>query len=86
VFVIYDPLVNIIILTTFLALKVALEKLGYRVYHGSVAVRRWDKKHLALWDEALKAKYLGEGKPWTGDDLDKILQNYAVGPPSNTPI
>lgn len=61
-----------------LALKAALEKLGYRVYHGSVAVRRWEKKHLALWEEALKAKFLGEGKPWTGDDLDKMLQNYTV--------
>jgi hypothetical protein len=62
----------------FLALKVALEKLGYRVYHGSVAVRRWDKKHLDLWEEALKAKFLGQGKRWDGDDIDKLLQNYTV--------
>jgi hypothetical protein len=58
-----------------------LEKLGYRVYHGSVAVRCWEKKHLDLWEEALKAKFLGGGKRWDGDELDKILQNYTVCKP-----
>lgn len=58
------------------ALKIALEKLGYSVYHMSECVTRWQEKHLQLWDEAIQAKLLGNGKPWTGDDIDKVLQNY----------
>ncbi|KAF2002443.1 hypothetical protein P154DRAFT_594145 [Amniculicola lignicola CBS 123094] len=58
------------------ALKIALEKLGYNVYHMSECVTRWQEKHLQLWDEALQAKLLRKGKPWTGEDIDKILQNY----------
>jgi hypothetical protein len=61
-----------------LALKVALEKLGYSVYHMSECVTRWEDKHLLLWEEALQAKFLGQGTPWTGDDIDKVLQNYNV--------
>jgi hypothetical protein len=57
-----------------------LEKLGYSVYHMSEACMKWQEKHLQLWEEALKAKFLSEGKPWTGDDFEKILQNYTVGP------
>lgn len=61
------------------ALKRALEKLGYNVYHMEECVTRWQEKHLHLFEEATKAKLLGEGKPWTGAELDKILQNYTVG-------
>ena len=46
----------------------------------SEACMKWQEKHLQLWEEALKAKFLGEGKPWTGEDLEKILQNYTVSP------
>jgi hypothetical protein len=41
-------------------------------------VTRWQEKHLHLFEEATKAKLLGEGKTWTGAELDKILQNYTV--------
>jgi hypothetical protein len=62
-----------------LALKVALEKLDYSVYHMSECVTRWEDKHLLLWQEALQAKFLGQGTSWTGDDIDKVPQNYNVG-------
>ncbi|KAF2177890.1 hypothetical protein K469DRAFT_601641 [Zopfia rhizophila CBS 207.26] len=54
----------------------ALEKLGYSVYHMSECVTRWQEQHLQLWEEALTAKLKGQGKPWTGDDIDKVLRNY----------
>lgn len=60
------------------ALKVALEKLGYTVYHMSECVTKFKDQHMLLWEEALRAKLLGEGKPWTGDDIDKMLRNYDV--------
>jgi len=73
----------IIILTKqWSALKVALEKLGYNVYHMSECVTRWDENHLQLWNEALQAKLHGKGKPWTGDEIDKVLQNYNVRNPT----
>jgi hypothetical protein len=63
-----------------LALKTALEKLGYSVYQMSEACMKWREKHLQLWEEALRAKFLDEGKPWTGEDFEKILQDYTVSP------
>jgi hypothetical protein len=60
------------------ALKQALEKLGYNVYHMEECVTRWQENHLSLFEEATKAKLLGEGKLWTGAELDKVLQNYTV--------
>lgn len=60
------------------ALKAALEKLGYNVYHMAECVTRWQEKHIHLFEEATRAKLLGQGKLWTGADLDKVLQNYTV--------
>lgn len=60
------------------ALKAALEKLGYRVYHMSECVMRWQEKHLHLFEEAQRAKLDGHGKLFTPAELDKILQNYTV--------
>ena len=59
-----------------IALKVALEKLGYNPYHMSVAIR---SRHLRYWEEALRAKYLGERQPFSKSDFDKFLANYDVG-------
>jgi hypothetical protein len=61
------------------AMKAALEKLGYKVYHMAECVTRWQEKHLHLFEEATRAKLLGQGKLWTGAELDKVLQNYTVG-------
>jgi hypothetical protein len=41
-------------------------------------VTRWKDKHLHLFEEATRAKLLGQGKLWTGAELDKILQEYTV--------
>lgn len=60
------------------ALKRALEKLGYKVYHMEECVTRWQEQHLHLFEEATRAKLLGQGKLWTGAELDKVLQNYTV--------
>ncbi|KAF2660385.1 hypothetical protein K491DRAFT_688424 [Lophiostoma macrostomum CBS 122681] len=62
--------------TGTMSLKVALEKLGYSVYHMSEACMRSEDRHLQLWQEALNAKFKGKGEHWTGDDLDKVLRNY----------
>jgi hypothetical protein len=63
---------------TFPALKVALEKLGYKVYHCSECVMRWRENHILLFKDAMEAKLHGKGKSWTGAELDKVLQNYTV--------
>ncbi|KAF2473762.1 NAD dependent epimerase/dehydratase [Lindgomyces ingoldianus] len=66
--------------TGTLSLKKALIKLGYRPYHMSEAliatIRR--ERHLQLWDEALKAKFEGQGKPFTQEDFDKFLGDFDV--------
>ena len=68
-----------LILIPNVALKAALQKLGYSVYHMSEACMRWEDKHLQLWREALDAKYNSSGlKPYSGANLEKILQNYTV--------
>jgi hypothetical protein len=33
---------------------------------------------IPLWVEALKAKYLGIGKPWGLEEFDKILGDFDV--------
>ncbi|KAH8687909.1 NAD dependent epimerase/dehydratase [Tricladium varicosporioides] len=64
--------------TGTMSLKAALIKLGYTPYHASEAVKGWDKGHLHLWDEALRAKYKGEGKPWGKEEFNKMLADYDV--------
>lgn len=63
---------------TWLALKVALERLGYKVYHCSECAMQWKNNHVVLFKEAMEAKLHGKGKLWTGAELDKVLQNYTV--------
>ena len=63
---------------TLIALKRALERLGHRVYHMEECVTRWQEKHIHLFEEAMKAKLLGQGKLGTGEDLEKVLQAYTV--------
>jgi hypothetical protein len=57
---------------------VALEKLGYKVYHCSECATRWKDDHVVLFKEAMEAKLYGKGTMWTGADLDKVLQGYTV--------
>ena len=56
----------------------ALKQLGFHPCHGT---NMWEdpKKFLTLWTEAMKAKYMGEGKPWGRKELDVVLGNFDVG-------
>ncbi|KAH8724202.1 P-loop containing nucleoside triphosphate hydrolase protein [Phaeosphaeriaceae sp. PMI808] len=60
------------------SLKTALEKLGYSPYHMSVALRSRREGHLAFWEEALRAKFLGDGKPFGRVEFDKFLGRFDV--------
>lgn len=62
------------------ALKTALEKLNYNPYHMAVAIRSRREGHLSYWEEALRAKFLGDGKPFGKEEFDKFLGNYDVRP------
>jgi hypothetical protein len=57
---------------------VALEKLGYKVYHCSECATRWKDDHVVLFKEAMEAKLYGKGTMWTGADLDKVLHTDCV--------
>ncbi|KAF2464562.1 uncharacterized protein BDR25DRAFT_380789 [Lindgomyces ingoldianus] len=63
---------------TGVSLFLPLEKLGYSVYHMEECVTRWQEKHIHLFEEATRAKLLGQGELWTGAELDKVLQNYTA--------
>ncbi|EHK96657.1 hypothetical protein M7I_7637 [Glarea lozoyensis 74030] len=59
----------------------ALNKLGYKSYHMLAAVtepRSVQDRHLVCWREALNYKVHGVGQPYTGADIDKILQYHSV--------
>ncbi|KAF2679569.1 hypothetical protein K458DRAFT_422130 [Lentithecium fluviatile CBS 122367] len=64
--------------TGTMSLKVALDKLGYKIYHCSECATRWKEDHVVLFKEAMEAKLHRKGKLWTGAELDKVLQNYTA--------
>ncbi|KAH7014238.1 uncharacterized protein B0I36DRAFT_48850 [Microdochium trichocladiopsis] len=53
----------------------AMQKLGYRPYH-MYEVVTGGFTQMMLFREALRAKYLGEGKPYGKPEFDKWLANY----------
>jgi hypothetical protein len=55
------------------SLKFALDYLGIKTYHASVAIAKGD---LPCWNEALAAKYDGQGKPYSPTDWEKILGGF----------
>jgi len=59
-------------------MKTALETLGYHPYHMSECIKHWPDQHLHYWDEALKAKYRGQGKPYQVAEFNKIFKDYDV--------
>ena len=61
-------------------MKRALEQLDYHPYHMSECIKHWKDHHLHYWDEALRAKYLAQGKPYGKPEFDKIFKGYDVGP------
>lgn len=34
--------------------------------------------HFGLWDEAMKAKFHGNGNKWSRKDFDRVTKNYDV--------
>ncbi|EFQ94127.1 hypothetical protein P3342_007202 [Pyrenophora teres f. teres] len=61
--------------TGTLSLFKALTILGYKTYHGAEVMRR-GVPHLEIFEEALGAKYMGIGKPYSRPELDKWLADY----------
>lgn len=55
----------------------ALNKLGYRSYH--MFELHKSALHFDLFEEALKAKHYGVGKPYGKEEFDKWLAEYDVG-------
>jgi hypothetical protein len=55
------------------SLKFALDYLGIKTYHASVAIAKGD---LPYWNEALAAKYNGQGTPYSRKDWEKVLGDF----------
>ena len=76
-----------------LAMNVALTQLGYTTYHNAECLRdTLGNNAMAMWVEAIDAKYNGVGKRYiSSDDFDKLLWRHdvshpAVNEPISTPI
>ncbi|KAI1405975.1 hypothetical protein F4819DRAFT_442399 [Hypoxylon fuscum] len=57
-------------------MRVALERLGYKCFHGRI-MDQFPGMY-ALWEEALLAKYYGQGQPYGRRDFDKLLSGFDV--------
>ncbi|MCJ1452087.1 hypothetical protein MMC28_002428 [Mycoblastus sanguinarius] len=55
------------------SLAEALKQMGYKPYD---FVDRWKLNHLPLWDEALRAKFYGKGKPWGRKEFDVVTKDF----------
>lgn len=55
----------------------ALKTLGYTPYHMYEVITN-GATHMDLFDEAIRCKYLGKGKPYGKAEFDKWLGNYDV--------
>jgi Sulfotransferase domain len=68
------------ILTIFTALITALEVLGIHSCHMKEVA---PLTHAAeMWNDGLRAKYYGQGKPYGKKEFDKLLGNFGVRPHS----
>jgi hypothetical protein len=64
-------------LTIFTALITALEILGIHSCHMKEVA---PLTHCAeMWNDGLRAKYYGQGKPYGKKEFDKLLGNFGVG-------
>ena len=54
-----------------------MRKIGYTPYHTIEAYLN-PLRDFPVWEEALKAKFLGEGKSFGREEFDKLLGNYDV--------
>ncbi|KAF4779697.1 endonuclease exonuclease phosphatase family protein [Colletotrichum scovillei] len=58
------------------SMKAAYEELGMPTYHGFVYIER-PQDHLR-WFDAVQAKYYGNGKPFTTEDFNELVGEWAV--------
>ncbi|KAL9595643.1 MAG: hypothetical protein Q9219_006311 [cf. Caloplaca sp. 3 TL-2023] len=56
-----------------MSLFAALEKLGYTPYS---FIDRVFLNHLSLWTDALRAKFLHQGKPWGRPEFDRVFEGF----------
>ncbi|CAL8576263.1 hypothetical protein XPA_002152 [Xanthoria parietina] len=56
-----------------MSLVAALKQLGYTPYD---FIDRFILGHMPLWTQALRAKFLGQGKPWAKAELDRVVQGF----------
>ena len=49
--------------------------MGFKPYD---YVDRFNRGHLHLWDEAMRAKFQGRGKVWTREDFDRVTGDFDV--------
>lgn len=59
-----------------IAIRHALRELGYTCFHGAILEASPEK--FAFWEEAIKAKYFGEGQPFGRREFDKLLGDFNV--------
>ena len=57
------------------ALADGLRQLGFTPYD---YLDRFDRDHLRLWDDAMKAKFNGLGKPWGRQEFDELTGDFDV--------
>lgn len=53
----------------------ALTRMGFKPYHMAAAMTK-PAIDFPCWEEAIRAKYHGDGKPFEREDFDKILGDY----------
>ncbi|KAK7990015.1 hypothetical protein PG989_010330 [Apiospora arundinis] len=62
--------------TGSISIRHGLRKLGFECFHGAILeVSPWKFQY---WDEAIRAKYYGEGKPYGRREFDKLLGEFEV--------
>lgn len=64
--------------TGTMSIYTALHRLGFRVYHMNEAVKS-PRTSFGCWNEAIRAKFHGEGKPFGRSEFDKLLGDYDAG-------
>ena len=57
------------------ALAAALKQLGFVPYD---YLDRFLKGHSRLWDDAMRAKFQGVGKPWGRQEFDRVTRDFDV--------
>ncbi|KAI0452106.1 P-loop containing nucleoside triphosphate hydrolase protein [Xylaria acuta] len=60
--------------TGSISMRVALEKLGYKCFHGRLMDE--DPRLYEPWGEAIRAKYFGEGELFGRKEFDKMYGDY----------